>query len=340
MRYSVLSLSRFRMSELGEFAARVEALGYDALWLADQRFYREPYASLTYCATRTSRLQLGVGVTDPYTRHPALTAQAIATVDEASTGRAILGIGAGGSGFGALGLTATKPAQTLREAILLIQALLRGERVDVAGEAITFKCGQLDFAPLRSDIPIYVASNNRLGLRCAGEIADGAIMQGCVAEPVLTSFIERVDAGITAAQREPDAVDRVARIDVCVSDDLAAARDALRPGITSSLLAQRPRFWSFEQAGLRVTDEMKAVITDLPRTQDRAILAPAARLIPDEWVDALTIGGPPDRVAQEVCRLRSRGISHLMLLPVAAEGGDVITVVRRFATEVIPLLSA
>src|SRR4051794_6683346 len=115
MRYSVLSLSRFTMADLGEFAALVESLGYDALWLADQRFYREPYASLTYCAPPPSRLGLGVGVTDPYTRHAALTAMAFATVDEAPAGRAILGIGGGGSGFAPRGITATKPAQALRE---------------------------------------------------------------------------------------------------------------------------------------------------------------------------------------------------------------------------------
>jgi 5,10-methylenetetrahydromethanopterin reductase len=339
VRFSVLSLSRFKISELGAFAALVEAVGYDALWLADQRFYREPYASLTYCATRTTRLHLGVGVTDPYTRHPALTAMAIATLDEISSGRAILGIGAGGSGFAAMGISANKPAQTLAEAICVIRALLRGERVDVEGEAISFRGGQLDFAPLRADVPIYVASNNRLGLGCAGELADGAIMQGCVAEPVLATFIERVAAGTTATQREPGAVDHVARIDVCVSDDLGAARDALRPGITSSLLAQRPRFWSFGQAGLTVTDDIKAAIADMPRTQDRAILAPAARLIPDEWVDALTIGGPPERVAEEVNRLASRGITHFMLLPVAAAGDDVTTTVRRFAREVVPRIA-
>src|SRR5689334_25248596 len=99
MRFSVLSLSRFPMARLAEFAEIVEDLGYDGLWLADQRFYREPYVSLAYCATRTSKIQLGVGVTDPYTRHPALTAMAIATLDEVAHGRAVLGIGAGGSGF-------------------------------------------------------------------------------------------------------------------------------------------------------------------------------------------------------------------------------------------------
>ena len=85
---------------------------------------------------------------------------------------------------------------------------------------------------------------------------------------------------------------------------------------------------------------MKAVIVDMPRTQDPAVLAPAARLIPDDWVDALTIGGPPARVAAEVTRLISRGITHFMLLPVAAAGEDPTVTVRRFATEVMPLVGA
>ena len=94
-----------------------EANGYDTAWLADERFYREVYSCLTYFAQHTSRIKVGPCVTDPYTRHPALTAMAIATLDELSGGRAILGIGAGISGFTELGVERKKPARAIREHI-------------------------------------------------------------------------------------------------------------------------------------------------------------------------------------------------------------------------------
>src|SRR5262249_38362456 len=90
----VLLLPTYPADRLVELARRAERLGYDYLWLADERFFREVYASLTLCALRTERLKLGPCVTDPYSRHPALTAMAIATLDEISRHRAVLAIGA------------------------------------------------------------------------------------------------------------------------------------------------------------------------------------------------------------------------------------------------------
>src|SRR5688572_32584408 len=98
LRTGVLMLPSRSVAEMAGLAARAEALGYDDVWLADERFFREVYACLTAFAQTTRRVRLGPCVTDPYTRHPALTAMAIATLDEIAGGRAVLGIGAGVSG--------------------------------------------------------------------------------------------------------------------------------------------------------------------------------------------------------------------------------------------------
>lgn len=337
VKVSVLSLSRFSTGELAEFAEQVEQLGYDSLWLADERFYREAYSSLAYCATRTRSLRLGVGVTDPYTRHPALTAMAIATLDEISGGRAILGIGAGVSGFEEMRLERPKPARALREAIQLIRALLRGETTTLDGEVIRFHDGRLDFAPLRADVPIYVASNNRLGLHTAGAVADGAIMQGCVSPRILEFFTTNVCDGVQKADRGPADVEMVARVNVAISTDRRAARDAMRPGIAVSLIAQQPKFWSFEQAGLEVPDEIRSRVAGLKYTHDPRVLTGIAALVPDEWVDALTLAGDADYIRGELARMMDRGINHIMLYPVAVGGGP-IDAARSFAREVLPHL--
>src|SRR5262250_3921876 len=110
-----------------ERARRAEAVGYDTVWVADERFYREVYSCLAHFAGHTSRVLLGPCVTDPYSRHPALTAMAIATLDEISGHRAVLGMGAGVSGFRELGIAREKPGVAMREAVEVIRALLRGE---------------------------------------------------------------------------------------------------------------------------------------------------------------------------------------------------------------------
>src|SRR5262249_27719354 len=130
-----------RVAELGAFCER---LGFDSYWIADQRWMRDVWVSLTATALRTSRIRLGTRVTDPYVRHPALTAVAIASLDELSGGRAILGLGAGGSGFREMGIERKKPVTALREAIELIRRLLAGEGGDYPGELVQFRRGVLE----------------------------------------------------------------------------------------------------------------------------------------------------------------------------------------------------
>ncbi|NCG36429.1 MAG: LLM class flavin-dependent oxidoreductase, partial [Actinobacteria bacterium] len=81
-----------------DLAAHAEDLGFDRCWVYDEGLAtRDLYVTLSAIATATSRMQLGPGITNPYTRHPAQTAAAIASIDELSGGRGFLGIGAGGS---------------------------------------------------------------------------------------------------------------------------------------------------------------------------------------------------------------------------------------------------
>src|SRR5262249_53553507 len=136
--------------------------------------------------------QLGTMVTDPYTRHPALTAMAIATLDEVAQGRAILGLGAGVAGFTEMHIARRQPAQAMRETVAVVRQLLEGATVDLHGQVISLAHGRLDFQPRRARVPIYIASNGPLGLALAGEIAEGAVMQGAVAEPLVTWFLTQV----------------------------------------------------------------------------------------------------------------------------------------------------
>ena len=84
--------SIYTLEELVGLARLCEDLGYRSFWYTDVRFGRECYVGLSAVASHTSRLRLGPGVSDPYTRHPAMTATAIATLDELSSGRAMLSI--------------------------------------------------------------------------------------------------------------------------------------------------------------------------------------------------------------------------------------------------------
>ena len=126
-----------------QVVTRADELGFEALWYADEKFYRDPYVGLTVAATHTRRVRIGTGVTDPYSRHPALTAMAAATLDEIAEGRVMVGLGAGGSGFPPMGISRTKPIFAVREAVDLMRRLWRGEVVNAHGEVISFVNGRL-----------------------------------------------------------------------------------------------------------------------------------------------------------------------------------------------------
>ncbi len=295
LRTGLLLLGEHPPGRLLDLATQAEALGFDYLWYADERFYREVYSGLTLCAHRTTRLRLGPCVTDPYSRHPALTAMAIATLDEVSGGRAVLGLGAGVSGFRELGVARRRPAVAIGEAIHVIRALLRGETVTYQGTVVSVHGAALNFSPPRPEVPIYVASNAPQGLETAGRLAEGAIMQGCVADAALAYFRAHVARGAQRAGRRLEAVDLVARINVCIHDDPAVARDVMRRSVAVSLIAQQPTFPGFAAAGLDVPPEIRQAVAGLPYGYLGDAAAQVAPLVPDQFVDALSLAPPASR---------------------------------------------
>src|SRR5205823_6025232 len=216
LRTGLLLLPSRPVPEMAALVARAEALGYDDVWLADERFFREVYATLTVFAQSTRRVRLGPCVTDPYSRHPALTAMAIATLDEIAGGRAVLGFGAGVSGLAELGIDSSRSATAIREGIDLVRRLLAGATVTLKGEQISFHNGRLDWAPARAGIPIYVASQRAAGCRVAGRVADGAIMQGALAEPLVRFLRDTVHGAAREAGRDPARIELVARLNTCI----------------------------------------------------------------------------------------------------------------------------
>jgi len=332
----LLLLGHEPTARLAELARLAEATGLDHLWLADERFYREVYASLTLCALATRRLRLGPCVTDPYSRHPALTAAAIATLDEASDGRAALGLGAGISGFAELGVTRARPARALREAIALIRRLLAGETVTQAGEIVRFHGGRLDFTPPRAALPIWVASNGPLGQRTAGALADGAIVEGCASPAEVLALAAEVARGAAETGRDPRAVELVARLNACIAPDGAAARDVLRPRVARTLGAGRLRFAALEAQGLALPAEVLTRVAGVPYAAGLEPYRPLVPLITDRHVDALTLAGTVDEVTAHVVALGRAGIGQIMIHPFAPPAGTVEDTIRRFGQEVLP----
>ena len=331
----VLLMGDLSAEDLASLARQVEDWGYDYIWLADERFFREIYSCLTLCALNTKKIQIGVCVTDTYSRHPALTAMAIATLDEISEGRAVLGIGAGVSGFGELGIDRARPALAIREMVGLVRKLMTGENVDFQGRMVQFNHGALNFTPVRADLPIYVASNAPRGLQVAGELADGAIVSGCAEEPSIDYAKGLIAKGTRKVGRDLAEIDLVARLNCCVSTDGQGARNSIRTATIRSL----PGHLNFvTAAGIEVAPDLAASLSQMGYTHDDATLADMARRVPDHIIDAMTLAGTPEEVAQRVGRIVRRGVNQILVRPSPSPEGGINGTLEAFATQVMPIV--
>ena len=220
----VLIYSDRGIAETVELAKLSESLGCNYFWYTDVRFARECYVVLGSIASATKNILLAPGVTDPYSRHPALTAVAIATLDEMSNGRAVLGLGVGAAGFKELGITPVLPIAAMREAIAVFRGLLTGNEVTVEGKVISLEGGALTFEPVRSEVPVFIATHGFQMSKLAGRIADGMWIANTLDPRAFQLYVDKVDEGLGQENRPRESIELGLRIEACISSDSEAAK--------------------------------------------------------------------------------------------------------------------
>jgi 5,10-methylenetetrahydromethanopterin reductase len=338
--YGVLVNAEYPHADLMRYAKRSEELGFDAFWYADEKFYRETYTGLAACALATSRIALGTGVTEPYTRHPALTALAIASLDELSGGRAVLGYGAGRVGFPQMGIALERPAARLRESMHLIRRLWAGERFTFKGETITWNDAALNFKT-RSGIPIYLAADGPHTLRLAGEVADGVIVPHCASPLILKPKLEYVRQGRAKSGRT-SGPEVLARIDVSLSRDRENALYQGRLRLARFLWSQYPKIGYLATHGLALPAELDrrlAAAGPFQRTQERAAFEPFADAIPAELVFPIACAGAPEDVAEQLRTTLAAGADGVMCYLQVPPGESMDSVLDLYG-EVVAILRA
>lgn len=319
----------------------VEALAYDQLWHADEKFFRDGFVSLALAAEHTERLRLGIAVTEPYARHPALTAMTAATLADIAPGRIEIGLGAGGSGFQALGIQRQRPVTAVREAVELMRQLWAGEHVAYTGDVVRFESGALDFHPHES-IPVAIASSSRLLLQLAGEIGDAAIIGDYAAGPGLDRAVQAVTVGRERVGRPAKEVHLIARLNVAIADDSKAAIKVMKPWVATPLWNRFGNWQSllnYEPTWEEELAELKQVITDqrnvTRNVMDTAWMKQYLHLLPDNFVLERCLAGTATEVRDQVQAVFARGINRLMIYPMPLPRQSFAQVIRQFAEMVM-----
>jgi 5,10-methylenetetrahydromethanopterin reductase len=225
MKFSLRLNNDLPVARYPELARAAEQAGFDQLWVSDDLFLRGVWPILSACAVATSRIELGSCIVNPYTMHPAEIAMQAAALDELSGGRFNLGLAAGAADFlGWVRIPQDRPLAATASAARALRALFAGERAPEGWAEEAY----LRFPTRR--IPVYLGATSPRMQRLIGEVADGGLP--LLFPPEHYAEVRRLVAeGASAAGRSADAIDLAACIWVSVSEDRAAAEDALREKI-------------------------------------------------------------------------------------------------------------
>jgi len=321
------------LSDVATAVGATESAGFDYFWYGNEKLHADMWIGLTAAALRSSEVRVGTFIADPYVQHPAVTAAMIATLDHYSAGRAVLVLGAGGSGLHELGLERNKPLEAMAAAVEVVRALLRGERVEREGPLFPARA-QLHFPP-RGDVPIWIATRGQRMLELAGGIADGVMIGTIARREDIAAAVETMRSGALTAGRTLDDIIVSARVDVAVADDRGSARDALRSFVAGVLSASYPDRGFVERAGVEIPAELE----DICRKKDLRLAWQSGHLVPDEVVDAFTWAGTPDYVAGCVAAAVDVGADNVTVVFHKNDGSPTDQLLE-FAETVVPRVNA
>jgi 5,10-methylenetetrahydromethanopterin reductase len=304
------------MPALMALVERIEAAGFDGAGILDsQMIARDTFVILGHAAARTKRMQLFPAVTNPLTRHAAVLASAIQTVEEMAPGRVKCVIGTGYSSAGTIG---RKPATLaeMRACIGAVRALLAGKSVDWNGTP-----AGLSFASGRR-IPVLMAASGPKAMELAGEIADGVLLLVGFNRPLIERALDHVERGARRSGRRVEDLEVIWAVRTGTAATMEEARRMARP--VAVHWAIRWEGEVTEQAGIRmpkleVPDAVNKIYPDLSHAEDWEAAIEATAFMPDEIVaqvcDALGLAGTPEYCADRISEMTKLGARDLYLMP-------------------------
>jgi F420-dependent oxidoreductase-like protein len=298
-----------------------ESLGYHSVWTAEA-YGSDAATVLGWLAAQTERVKLGSAIFQMPGRSPAMTAMTAATLDVISGGRMLLGIGSSGPQVaeGWHGERFAHQLQRTREYVAIVRKALARERVAFEGERYTLplpdgpgKALKLMISPVQERMPIYLAATGPKNTALCGEIADGWLPTFFSPEHVGESRA-LLEEGAARAGRTLDSFDIAPHVMVSVDDDLARARDAMRPVLALYVGGMGSRKQNFYNALVRRYGFEEAAI-EVQELYLGGKKVEAMAALPDELIDITSLCGPRERIAERLELYRDAGVGTLVVSP-------------------------
>lgn len=319
------------LAAVGDLARAVEDHGFDALWFIDHQLgMKDVYTAMTLSALATERIGIGAGVTNLTTRHPTVTANATAALDEVSGGRALLGLGAGWVAVRSIGREPERLG-AIRRGIEDLRRLLRGEETELGGPGGARV--RLATAPRRAP-PIYLAVSQPGMLRLAGELCDGAIVMGAADPGFCRWQLDFLYEGLERGGRRREDLTIDLFVTMSVADDEAQAVGDVRAWATSQ--AATFHAWKRIPPGWeRFRPEFLRAQKSYEYEDHLSLRAGHKELVSREFVQSVAIAGDRD---SSVARLREVAALDFDRITFALLSGGRRRRLMQLATEVLPAL--
>lgn len=311
-------------------AQLADELGYDSIWIPEAWAY-EQFQLLAEIALHTRRLKLATGIVNIFSRSAALIAMSVATLDEISGGRAVLGLGTSGRLVveNLHGVKYEKPLTRMRETVHIVRALLRSERLrPELSSLFPIRHFKLEMQPVRSHVPVYIAALQEKAIRQVGEIADGWV-------PTFWPFrhfrtgLEWIAQGARQAGRDPSQIELAPFVAIVPLPDRDAARAMVKPTVAFYIGGMGTYYYeTFCRFGFAENATRVRQLYMEGRRQD------AVAAVADELIDAVAICGPPEYCRGRLQEWRLEGVgAFLMNLPTGVPFEMVEHLIRTMAPQ-------
>jgi F420-dependent oxidoreductase-like protein len=291
-----------------------DELGYDSIWLGESWGY-ELFTSMADLVRVTRRIKIGAGIANIYSRTPALIASTIATLDERSGGRMILGLGPSGANVIEHwhGVPFQKPVQRTREYVEIIRMILRGEKLVYHGEFFNLERGfKLRFTPPRTNIPIYIAAMGPKNVVQSGEIADGVLPVYWPANK-WGDLRAQLDEGARIAGRPPHSAAIAPYITTVILSEQADEneRAAARAIVASPLVYYIGRMGVY-YAQMLMRNGFGAEVETVQKAWEQGMKG-AIAAVPDNLLEATSIVGTPQEIVAKLDTWVAAGVDEPIL---------------------------
>jgi 5,10-methylenetetrahydromethanopterin reductase len=308
--------------EMAALMQQAEERGFEMGFFSETiELMRDSPTSLAAIGLATKKLVLG-STQIVRLRGPVVMAQTLASLDELTEGRMTLAPGACTKSHARVhslpAEVGAAPTEVLKEYVESMRLLLTGEKVSYHGKFVNFENVGLPWKPVRSHVPLYIPATAQVGLRLAGEIGDGVVLNAVCSPEYTVNALKIIREAAEKAGRDFSKFEVAQLINCSIEDDHKKALDEIRWEVATKLDPIQLPFIARPKMRVGEPYIREEDIPIFEKAYAKGGMDALIKAVPDSYVEGMTASGNPDEVKKRVQQYRDAGVKIPLLRPAAA----------------------